>query len=820
MAAPVLLRYTPFVLFLWLACAGTNPGDDASAPAVDTDTPVCAEGEVADGAACVPAACGTGPFGAAVADAYVDPGAAAGGDGSLSAPFRSLADALEGDAPTLALAAGEHVGPFVLNPRDGRALVGRCADLVRLVATDDSTVLSLGRGAFSLSGLTVAPGGGYGIQVDSGATVDATDLTVTGARGAGVSVYDAAFSATHLTVEGTDALGSADDGFGVEVAYAYVALTDPILRENRLAQVLVYGTGSLQVDGGTIDDAVAGEDGFGAALRVERGGSAAVRGTSVTGSVGYAVMVDGAASVVTLSDVTVSDVTDADGEAVGVLAGGGATIVMEGGAVARVAGAGIGATDGSSVDVEGVSVTEAAHVNSTGLLAFTDALITCVDCRVSGQQVAGVWADSGGQVRLTGGEVAEIGPLAGSPGLQVMGEAVVEATGVTIRGTSGPGARADDGGTLRLYDCVFDENVGAGVVALGGSTAVVEDCAISATAVAAPVTYSFGVIAIDATVNVRRTSIDDVTGSGVAADGSDVTLDTVTVVGSDAASDGLGGYGMEFIGGEATVTDSSVSDLLGLGLLASDGAVVHVSRSTVERVVANPSMRSGPGVAAQLGGWITLEDAVVRECSPGLLTLDGGRIDATATTAEGNGFAGVIVAGGVVSLVDSTVVDGVVDPSTGGGVGVYVSDETAVGELVLERVTVGAHPLAAVWDTGAGRISVVDSDLTGGEGLERSGQWIQGNALFARGAGAGAITVTGTRLAESAVAVLLHDATATLSGTRWESNALDLVVQACGDAPVPDADGAATVSICPASDRLYAPLSWSFVLPEIKVVVE
>ena len=83
------------VLHLLWACSGGG---------LDTGV-TCADGELLDGAQCVPEACGTGTWGDLEADVWVDGDAEEGGDGSQEAPFRTLAEALAEDT-RVGVAAG------------------------------------------------------------------------------------------------------------------------------------------------------------------------------------------------------------------------------------------------------------------------------------------------------------------------------------------------------------------------------------------------------------------------------------------------------------------------------------------------------------------------------------------------------------------------------------------------------------------------------------------------------------------------------------------------------------------------------------------
>jgi hypothetical protein len=96
-------------------------------PDIVEEPQVCAADEVLEGTRCLPEACGVGVWGnlpVEDADAFVDPAAPAGGNGTLDRPFRTVQEAvtLAPDGLIL-LAAGEHAGR--LRIREQPQIVGR-----------------------------------------------------------------------------------------------------------------------------------------------------------------------------------------------------------------------------------------------------------------------------------------------------------------------------------------------------------------------------------------------------------------------------------------------------------------------------------------------------------------------------------------------------------------------------------------------------------------------------------------------------------------------------------------------------------------------
>ncbi|MDP6932923.1 MAG: right-handed parallel beta-helix repeat-containing protein [Myxococcota bacterium] len=234
------LHYTlrvPLLLALLLAC-GTDP-----------EPVTCAEGELLDGDACVPEACGTGTWGELETDGdtiYVDGSAEDGGDGSRDRPFTVIQEGLDtqdGDG-MVAVAAGTYLENLQMNSdHSGVHLAGRCRELVVIDASEgDEEDYAEGCGIYldgsltttwAVSGVTVTRAPWFGIYQYKGVltlnrnsvadnqfrglaceygSLDATDCLVQGNHEAGVTVGGSAVTLTRLQV--LDTQPNADDGFG------------------------------------------------------------------------------------------------------------------------------------------------------------------------------------------------------------------------------------------------------------------------------------------------------------------------------------------------------------------------------------------------------------------------------------------------------------------------------------------------------------------------------------------------------------------------------------------------------------------------------
>lgn len=117
---------------------------------------------------------------------YVDPGAAAGGDGSLATPYRTIAAASSGAGPgtVLALRRGTYAEDVTLGP--GVQLVGACAKETILTPTGVG-LRTTGLGA-EAHDLTIR-GGTAGVEVrQSGRSLRVSGLVIEGTRGDALTV--------------------------------------------------------------------------------------------------------------------------------------------------------------------------------------------------------------------------------------------------------------------------------------------------------------------------------------------------------------------------------------------------------------------------------------------------------------------------------------------------------------------------------------------------------------------------------------------------------------------------------------------------------
>jgi hypothetical protein len=227
------------------------------------------------------AGCGTGTWGN-IADApgtlWVDAASTTvDADGSQAKPFATLHEALEvaQDGARIALAAGQYTGPFSIT--NDVEIIGRCASLTRIQASDLPTydaIIETADVEVTLRGLQIG-GGGVGVHAIGGSTAIIEcwvhEARRTGILGQGQVLIERTFvDAIGPGVDGDygSGIGSADGGeVTVRSSAVYETRTSGVFAEPggaiSLADVLVegtlaeeisdlYGCGASVVYGGTM----------------------------------------------------------------------------------------------------------------------------------------------------------------------------------------------------------------------------------------------------------------------------------------------------------------------------------------------------------------------------------------------------------------------------------------------------------------------------------------------------------------------------------------------------------------------------------------
>lgn len=212
------------------------------------------------------------------------------------------------------------------------------------------------------------------------------------------------------------------------------------------------------------------------------------------------------------------------------------------------------------------------------------------------------------------------------PGLIV--DASVTASGLTIRGFA-VGIQLAAG--IDLEDSVLDANTDAAIYAEGASIhAKVARSAIRATA-PADLDSGFGIdLAQGTTIDVTDTAIVDNQGAGIlVAPGTTANVATSVLARNTADRNGVGGYGINGQGGNATVTRSALVGNHDTGLRAYKNGVFTVDHTVVRGTKAGNKQR-GYGLVASEGGTLTASSVVVAETEGVGIAVEG----ATATITD------------------------------------------------------------------------------------------------------------------------------------------------------------------------------------------
>ncbi len=791
--------------FFLAAC--TAPEKVPDSPATEPTTAVfCGEGTVWDGAACVPARCGSEPWPSAPSDAvYVSGDADGYGDGSRERPFAVIADALleAGAGGTVVIAAGTYPeGIAFTDDIAGISVVGRCPELVILdgegLDPDTPLVYTLGSPGrrWTLSGVSVVRGAYGGVWVLDG-TLQMSTVRLSENQYLGLAVGDA-------------------DG------------------------------ASLEAEDLEVIDSVAVRRSAGYGLYVTGGSRAQIAGSVIRGNVQANVVVEGAATDLTLTDTLVGGVVEGSSTGVGISVQSAAVLILDGVSVNEVEGIAVTIGSGSTASLTATTLTSVVDLDGGGGLALlvTDGSaltaddLSIGDCDAGGVQVLESTVDVRG---LSIDGVRASGPPGGGFGLD-LSDTTGSLSDVDVRGVVSDGLHVTGGALtvdrLAVYGSADREHDARGVEVSGAAEVVFTDLVIQDAT-------SLGLAVYGATVRVEGAEIsgtvvyNDRGGLGVyGVEGAQITLvDTALVdnrsVGLHLADPGTVGVldgvtigltrsdGAYIFGRGAQVLEGAALDAVStvftanqeIGLYVATGSVATLDHVTIEGTVPSATYATGFGLVVQDDGAAYLDSVVLQGNSgPGVYAAYGGRAELFETTVLDNGFAGAAVWDGTLSARSCDFNGTGEDPSLGGGVGVY-GVGGALSVVLLEDVIVSGNRYAGLWLTGPGQWSVVDADLMGGGGVELSGVTLNGNAVYATGGAE--LTVDGGWMRHSQTALLLDGATATVSDTVFEDNRVDVRQQGCeGVDPVTVPDGVA-VDRCPAIEELPAPLDFRVTVSDV-----
>lgn len=837
---------------------------------------------VDDGGRCVPERCGTALT--PVADVVV-------GEGES---VQSAADALV--SGTLGLGAGTWRETLTLGGNaESLSIVGRCPELTLLDGSGGAdrsgvvTILGRAGGEVSLRGMTITSGKkwgvsgraaainltdldlfanssegmflygsapvtltnvvvrdtasddqhtlGTGIQISDSASVSGSNVSISNSQGVGLNIFGASFDVDGFSVGGTNKNRSGG-GYGVNVTDGTLTLADAKIEGSEDLGLFVYGLSTVDIRGGQIlENAGAGIVVEDPTAHVHLTDSEVSRNGRGGGkSDGNGISADGGATVV------LDNVTMEANAAAGIIADGdGTTVEMNGGSIVRTSavdwldsGGGLTAQRGASAVIRGATFTE--NISAAILAKGEGSVAEVADTRVvdtlpraDGEKGSALVADTGGRIvasRLLISGSHEAGVVAVDGSSLVLEDSIVEGTVASSLPGSGMGVQSNAGASVTLRRVVLSGNRGVGADVLGpASTLTLEDVTASDSVFSDEAGFGGGFyVAGGARLEGRNVAVFRSVGLAVAATGvgTKLVLDGLTIRDVGARADGLGSALAVTGGASAEVSDLVMMDVSPIGILADEvGTNADFRGARLSGVTPSPFYSTAIAAASQRGASLAIDDAQFADVrGPAMRATEDGFIACTQCSVVGSQFAGVVVDGGDVALTDSEVLDSTADPTFGGGVGVFVGNHAGPGGVSLTRNLLSGHPLAGVWVEGENTVDIADSVLVGSAGVAvRDGLNVHGNAIFARGLGS--LHVRSSEVKDSVdVGVLLEASTGTFTEMVWRNNGVDLAQQSCGELSLPDLDQGASVELCLPDERLTLTLAFDVALVESVVETE
>ncbi len=895
---------SPALLAAVLLAACPQPRDDVLH---DSSPLSCDVGYLDDGDACVPEACGTGPWGMLEVDGatvHVDIEAAEGGDGSAGAPLRSIQAALDlagsSGGGLVAVAAGSYPETLELgSDHAGVRLAGRCRELVILDASvgDDQTPgidISSQYAEVEVSGLSVVGSRHAGVLVRSGA-VRLVELGLDGNGNSGVGVFRGTATApSELVVEGCEIEGNTAVGIlaydsGTEVSLLDTTIRDTLPRSdggggygidvhdgavlrvegcdltgNTTAGLVAYDPNTVVslVDTAVSDNRSRGDGRGGYGVQVTDGAALSAERCELAGNTSAGLVAHDPDTAVTLFDTKVLDTkADAHGEGgYGIDVQGGASLQAQSCELSRNTTLGVVAYDpGTEVSLVGTSIRDTLPgldgEGGFGIDAHDGAALRAQGCELSGNTTAGVIAfDPDTEVTLVDTTIRDNLPRPdeeGGYGINVYGQAALEARGCELTSNTGIGLVAAEPGTaVTLADTTIrgtlpdaHEEAGYGIQVSGSAAVQARSCELVGNAGVGVVAAEPGteVWLVDTTIRDTLPSGDDEAGFGIQVDsgavlearGCELAGNTwVGVAASDAHTEvtlldtvirdtqpgrsGEGGYGISVIEGAALEAEGcELTGNTAIGVAAiHPGTVVSLSDSSITDTRPGYGSRSATalGLSAQQGAHVSASRLLVQgNAGPGLLSwVDGAELSCTDCSLLDNAFAGAVVANeAALEIRSSTISSTLEGADLGGGVGIHAASvwgSTTPSLLVVDS-TISDNLVAGTWLRGEGSYRIVDTTITGGIGVAHGATTRCGDGVFASGVpawdGRTGLSIEGSTLSSNQGAGLfLDDASAWLDGNSWSSNDPDLLVQ--GEACLSPDEGWSEVpssEICPTWDQ-------------------
>ena len=644
-----------------------------------------------------PKECGTSkfpPVPAAGVVKYVDASAAVGGDGSMLAPFATLAAALTktGAADVVAIAAGTY--EEVVSLDRSVALVGRCAAMVKLLAPKGANAAVFVKAKKSgqvvklgVTGLQVG-GGKLGIVAQAGSQVQLSKVWVHGAGGAGIGVFAGSLSATDVVVQDTASGVAGWRGEGIAVGFGGQAQLSRVrVSRSGFAGLWVQQPGSALVGEEVLVDATRSHGGFDKAFGLAMlDGEATLQGARLTGNGAFGVRLEGQAPKLKLT----AAVVDANGRQLFVPPQSGGVGVNGGNAELRAVR--LTGNKGLGMLIAGAKTTvlgrgllvdgglDAANPGNTAAIAVT------------GGAQAQLWG-----LGLLSGRHAALHAVAAKTVLDVRGAWIVGTRPHAASKQGGLAVLCTHGATLKVEDAALLDSRGAGALVHGeGSSIALQDVTVAGTrggelaaALGAGLSVEGG-----GTLEAQALRVADNRGAGVnvSGKGSRALLRHFAIVRTQTAANGKGGG----------------------GLLVAAGGSVAAWRGTIRNNKQVSVVVREPGTSASLWG-IAIDDTATDDAGLGIgaAALDGARLHLVGSQLRRNKVAGVwsLGVGGTETRLVGTVVDDTTPGSVVGRGGALQNLEGTGFTAFRAAQTVAIHSCVLARNHAAG-IAFVES---GGE---------------------------------------------------------------------------------------------------------
>ncbi len=476
-------------------------------------------------------ACPTGRFAdtlpSGAATIFVDPTAAAGGDGSMGAPFSSLSSVRwtslsSGDV--VALSKGSHEGTIPL--RGGVTVIGACARDTILTGVDapvPAVVLAASTGEpGTLRNVTIDAPRQAGVSTDGAHAIAVEGVVVHGTTPFGVVSYSGGeMTLSDVAISDTVA-GDAGGGYPISVTDGHLSAERVVVQRGMEAgMVLAIDAAAELEDVAILDTEPNAARLVGRGMILQQGAQVSASGLYMSGNRELSIDAHDAATTLTLEDVVIADTQPAERGGTG---GGG--ILLKGGVQLTATRMLVANGTDDAIYAEGGAVTlgqvvlrDMEPTASTGLLG-------------RGIELQGGVALTATQVMID--RVHEIG-------LYALGSSTADLTDFLIRDvaarpsddTKGVGLVVRDGASLTAARLVVERAVEVGIlVDFEGTSAALSDCLVrDIQARPTDNTKGRGVqVQRGASLDAERLRIERVFELGVvAADGASVTVSDVAV---------------------------------------------------------------------------------------------------------------------------------------------------------------------------------------------------------------------------------------------------------------------------------------------------